>query len=294
MTAEKINIILIDKSGEIEQLLIEKLLKQNADFFEKKNKKLQIIRARDGAEASLKATNQTFDLAIIDAESPRISETIKIKKSSHEMCDCITLTNKNSDDLPVYLRNSKILPKPFDESILIACILEFLNKANAGSKEKKYSVDTRVVNAIIQAAIKVLSQFNISDIQMEKLFSVDSSNPLPGVISSSIDIKSEKFNGIMAISFDKKCYLAAVSAMLMEEYNEITDEIKDAVGEIINIIYGNAKSDITQYGVQMSIPKIITEAEQKVNCPPLTAALQIPFKSSKGCFYVQVYALPIE
>lgn len=47
--------------------------------------------------------------------------------------------------------------------------------------------------------------------------------------------------GSMAVSFSEKCILKIVSSMLGEEYSTITRDIEDAVGEITNMISGDAR-----------------------------------------------------
>jgi len=81
--------------------------------------------------------------------------------------------------------------------------------------------------------------------------------------------------------------------MLMEEQTDITADNQDAVGEINNIIFGNAKSDLAQFGVSMTIPKVIHGADQKMSCPEGSAAMRVPFTTEKGKFYIDVIAHPV-
>ncbi|OOP55662.1 MAG: hypothetical protein AYP45_13505 [Candidatus Brocadia carolinensis] len=65
--------------------------------------------------------------------------------------------------------------------------------------------------------------------------------------------------GVIALFCSKKFALKVASAILMTELNEFTGEVKDAIGEIANMIAGNVKTKLTaQYGdMQLSIPIVI-------------------------------------
>ncbi|MCB2285467.1 chemotaxis protein CheX, partial [Acinetobacter baumannii] len=95
------------------------------------------------------------------------------------------------------------------------------------------------------------------------------------------------------VSFDKGSYLEVVSSMLMEEQTELNADNQDAVGEINNIIFGNAKAEISNFGVQMTVPRVLLGSNQVVACAAGSAGMMIPFNTNKGKFYIVVVALPM-
>lgn len=295
------NILIVDSNRELELLVKEPLAKhlENTDV------SAVLIRAKDGAEAAIKSENQKFDMVLIDTEVPRLMDGgfvygIHTYKNTQE-AQVIVVSNKEVSDLPESLRKSKFFKKPVAPEDLIAAMANILNSQHQTAEKSpeptamtaaKYAVDVRVINAVIGSTTKVLAQFGVSSIKMEKATPKSPSDPFMGEVSSVIDIKSNSFEGYLCISFDKGSYLEVVSSMLMEEQTEINADNSDAVGEINNIIFGNAKAEITNYGVQMTVPRVILGAQQTSPCPAGSAGMLIPFTTGKGKFYLSVVAFP--
>lgn len=298
--------VLIVDDGSIQRTLGEAELTEQ---LRKKDIALTLVFAKDGAQASLKAVNQKFDAIILDTSVPRMVESgfannfrsVKNTRDGH----LYVVSAQRPDELPSSLQTGRVFPKPFDASELILALLQDLSGAveegtgasagavsGGGGEASRYSVDVRVINAVISATLKVLGQFQVGSISMGKPEMKSCQEPMAGVISSVLDIVSASFKGQLAISFDKGSFLEVVTNMLMEEQTDITPDNQDAVGEINNIIYGNAKSDLAQFGVAMSIPKIIHGAGKCLACPDGSASMRVPFVTSKGKFFIEVVAYP--
>ncbi|WII72915.1 chemotaxis protein CheX [Bdellovibrio sp. 22V] len=295
------NILIVDNNSELEQLVKEPLLKK----LENSGVSPVVVRAKDGAEAAIKSENQKFDMVLIDTEVPRLMDGgfvygIHTYKNTQD-AEIIVISQRELADLPESLQSSKFFKKPVTPDELITamiCILNVEHNGQAGDAKTtaaatKYAVDVRVINAMIKATMTVFQQFGIADVKMEKVCQKSPQDCMLGEVSSVIDIKSQSFQGYLTISFDKGSYLEVVSTMLMEEQTEITPDNQDAVGEINNIIFGNAKAEITSYGVQMTTPRVVLGANQKVTCPQGSAGMMIPFSTSKGKFFLTVVALPV-
>lgn len=295
------NILIVDNNCELEQSVKEPLLKQ----LESSGVSPIVVRAKDGAEAAIKSENQKFDMVIIDTEVPRLMDGgfvygIHTYKNTQD-AEVIVISQKDPADLPESLRSSKFFKKPVSPEELINAMISVLNvqhhgqakDASTAAAATKYAVDVRVINAVIKATTNVLAQFGVTSVKMEKAGPKSPQECLLGEVSSVIDIKSQSFQGYLSISFDKGSFLEVVSTMLMEEQTELTQDNQDAVGEINNIIFGNAKSEITSYGVQMTVPRVLLGSDQIVPCAAGSAGMMIPFSTSKGKFYLTVVALPI-
>jgi len=294
------NILIVDNNCELERLVKEPLLKQ----LENSGVSPIVVRAKDGAEAAIKSENQKFDMVIIDTDVPRLMDGgfvygIQSYKNTQD-AEVIVISQRDLSELPESLQNSRFFKKPVTPDELISAMIAILNVQHHGQEKDacttaaaaKYAVDVRVINAVIKATTNVLQQFGVS-ITMEKAAPKSPHDPLMGEVSSVIDIKSASFQGHLSISFDKGSFLEVVSTMLMEEQTELTQDNQDAVGEINNIIFGNAKSDITNYGVQMTVPRVLLGSGQTIPCAQGSAGMMIPFSTSKGKFYLTVVALPI-
>lgn len=68
-----------------------------------------------------------------------------------------------------------------------------------------------------------------------------------------------KYHGVIALFCSKRFALKVASTMLMTELTEFTSEVKDAIGEVSNMVAGNVKTKLTaQCGdMHLSIPIVI-------------------------------------
>lgn len=296
------NILIVDNNCELEQIVKGPLLK------ELKDSELSpiVVRAKDGAEAAIKSENQKFDVVLIDTEVPRLMDGgfvygLLSYKNTQD-ADLIVVSNRDLTELPDSLKNCKHFKKPVSPQELIGAMISVLNAQHHGTASKepatqaaaiKYAVDVRVINAVIKATMNVLGQFGVSDVKMEKAGPKSPHDPLLGEVSSIVDIKSAAFQGFLCVSFDKASYLEVVSTMLMEEQTDLTPDNQDAVGEINNIIFGNAKSEISNFGVALTVPRVMIGANQVIPCDKGSAGMMIPFSTSKGKFYITVAAFPL-
>jgi len=68
-----------------------------------------------------------------------------------------------------------------------------------------------------------------------------------------------QYHGVIGIFCSKNFALKVASSMLMMELKEFNNDVKDAIGEVSNMIAGNVKTKISeQYGeMHLSIPIVI-------------------------------------
>ncbi|QDK39824.1 transcriptional regulator [Bdellovibrio sp. NC01] len=298
------NILIVDNNCELEQLVREPILKQ----FKDSGVSPVLIRAKDGAEAAIKSENQKFDMVLIDTEVPRLMDGgfvygLHTYKNTQD-AELLVVSTKDPSELPDSLQHCKFFKKPVSPAELINAMVAVLNAEHHGDVKPqaaaataaaatKYAVDVRVINAVIKATTNVLAQFGVTDVKMDKAGPKSPHDPLMGEVSSVVDIQSQAFQGYLSVSFDKGSYLEVVSVMLMEEQTELNADNQDAVGEINNIIFGNAKAEISNFGVKMTVPRVILGANQSVPCAQGSAGMLIPFSTAKGKFYINVVALPV-
>lgn len=78
--------------------------------------------------------------------------------------------------------------------------------------------------------------------------------------------------------------------MFGEEMKEINNEISDAVGELTNMISGQARKELEETGKVFhgAIPSVITGKNHKLI--PMTKGhkIAIPFKTDSGIFTIEV------
>jgi len=94
--------------------------------------------------------------------------------------------------------------------------------------------------------------------------------------------------GTVAISFPRVTALKVVSEFIGEKQLALDETVKDAVGELANIIAGAAKKDLTQYKISISLPTVIIGENHKVQGGKEVMPLLVPFDSQFGSFHLVV------
>ena len=110
-----------------------------------------------------------------------------------------------------------------------------------------------------------------------------------GDISGIISLSGSK-EGVMVISLSKGAICRIVSSMFGEEYKEINDEVKDAVGEITNMIAGDARKMLAEKNIPLEagIPSIVVGRGHEISSLAEGKCLSIPFKIEEYPFVVEV------
>jgi chemotaxis protein CheX len=112
--------------------------------------------------------------------------------------------------------------------------------------------------------------------------------PEPSHDVSGIIGLSGNAQGSIAISFPKLVALKVVSKMLGSEIKVVGPELSDAIGEIANIVAGNAKQDLTQYQLSISLPNVIIGKDHVIIGQSGVPTIIVPFTSALGEFAMEV------
>lgn len=101
---------------------------------------------------------------------------------------------------------------------------------------------------------------------------------------------TNKFQGMLCLSFPTGTYLKVASGMLGQEYTEFDDDIRDVGNEITNIIMGNAKGVLSEtgYKIEMSIPSLIIGKGHLINYPKKSTIILIPITCDHGDFFIEL------
>lgn len=144
--------------------------------------------------------------------------------------------------------------------------------------------DIALAKPFIQATINVLS-------------AMASLSPKPGIpfvkhtpdahgdVSAIVGITGAK-TGAVALSFSQSCAIALVKGMLGDDIEDIMSDTRDAVGEITNMISGQARATLSEMGIPMqgSTPSIIFGTNHTLTFPGQASIIAIPFSTEYGDF----------
>lgn len=107
-----------------------------------------------------------------------------------------------------------------------------------------------------------------------------------GDITAIVTFTGDK-DGTLSLSFSKKCAIAMVKNMLGDDIADILKDAQDAVGEVTNMISGQARAGLTELGINLqgSTPRVFFG--KPTEAPPPGPAFAIPFDSSYGDFTLE-------
>ena len=149
-------------------------------------------------------------------------------------------------------------------------------------------MDVKFVNPFINATLNVLQTMAFVKSEAEKPY-LKKDDVARGDVSGVIGITGET-NGTISVTFDESCILKIVSNMFSEEMTEINNEITDAVGELTNMISGQARKELEEMGKLFhgAIPSVITGKNHKLIPMTKGPRIAIPFKTDSGNFTVEI------
>jgi len=93
--------------------------------------------------------------------------------------------------------------------------------------------------------------------------------------------------GSVVISMTHDIAFRLVSALIGETVSELDDDCTDAIGEIANMIAGNAKTDFPSSDNAISVPSVVV-GKHKVSYPTGVPVITIPCILDVGEMYIEV------
>lgn len=149
-------------------------------------------------------------------------------------------------------------------------------------------MDVKLVNPFINATINVLETMAFIAVDAGKPY-VKTDNLAVGDVSGVLGLTGIA-NGTIAVTFEEKCILTVVSNMFGETMSELNNEIADAVGELTNMISGQARRELEQIGkvFKAAIPSVVTGRNHSIIHYSDGPKIAIPFSTGNGNFTIEV------
>lgn len=109
-----------------------------------------------------------------------------------------------------------------------------------------------------------------------------------GDVSAVIGVIGDR-RGTFSISFDRMTAVHIVKQMLGDSIEDILLDVQDAVGEITNMISGQARVGLAEMGVRLqgSTPTVIMGNNHTIAHMTSTLAMAIPFSCAAGSFTLE-------
>lgn len=152
----------------------------------------------------------------------------------------------------------------------------------------------KYIKPFIEVCENVFQEFIGEALVVEHPHFVDRNDVHNWDISAIIGLTGEA-RGAVVISMGQDLALKLTGLLTGSEHKEMDDEVVDAIGEIINIIAGNAKRGLEEsFRLVISLPTIVRGAGHEIMWPnDLARIICIPFKifgSESFCLSVAIEA----
>lgn len=254
-------------------------------------KNVQILEARDGADAFTKLKNQHFDVAVIDLSMPKMAGQ-QILKSLHTLP-----SSQQPSKIMVYSAHSSAaeIKKEFGPEVDFIAkpssadeLISYFSRVLGVEKPKGQKMDLAIVNAFIDAACEVLKTMANVPSKKESLF-IRANHGASGDVSALIAINSPRQKGSMAICFEESCFVEVVSALLGEKQTQVTPENRDAAAELCNQIFGLMKRRLNEHGWEIlpAIPTVVTGPGHQIQHMATGPCISVRFSTPFGNFVIE-------
>jgi chemotaxis protein CheX len=149
-------------------------------------------------------------------------------------------------------------------------------------------MNVKLINPFINATINVLETMAFVTVNAGKPY-LKKDNVAVGDVTGVLGLTGVA-NGTISVTFEEKCILTVVSNMFGETMSELNNEIADAVGELTNMISGQARRELEEIGkvFKAAIPSVITGRNHSIKHYTDGPKIAIPFSTEHGDFTIEV------
>jgi len=147
-------------------------------------------------------------------------------------------------------------------------------------------MDVSYINPFISATMDCFKKMVFVDVTPKNPSLKNEPYPtydISGVIGLSGDAQ-----GSISLSFPQDVAIKVISSMLSAQINDKSPELVDGIGEIANIVAGNAKRGLSKFNLSISLPNVILGKNHAIGSQTGTPTIIVPFSSSLGFFSMEV------
>jgi len=148
-------------------------------------------------------------------------------------------------------------------------------------------VDVRYINPFIESTINVMKTMAFITAKPGKPY-IKKNQVATGDITGIIGLSGDN-EGSLSITFTFPCIKGVLESMLGEVHDEINEEVSDAVGELTNMICGNARNKLEAENINLTagIPTIITGQGHTISHITKSPVIVLPFNTDFGKFSLE-------
>lgn len=163
----------------------------------------------------------------------------------------------------------------------------------------KSALDVNFVNPFIKSTQITLQTQAGVEARIGKPFLKGAQQQTPTVVMGVLSLVSKVFQGSIALCFPATLFLVVCSKLFEEKQPTITGENAEVTGELLNLIFAQAKRMLNEkegYQIQKAIPTVIHGSAIAIRHMSKDAAVVLPFDTDAGPLYLEIslesYASP--
>ena len=143
-------------------------------------------------------------------------------------------------------------------------------------------MDVKYINPFIMAAQAVFKTMLGIEATLSKPV-IKTSRTTSGEVTGIMGLVGDK-KGTITISFQNKGALFIYKTLVGDASESVNSDVVDAIGEITNIISGQARKEFEKAGINLkaAIPMVIVGKEIELNFITTLPIVQLPFNFSVG------------
>jgi len=142
------------------------------------------------------------------------------------------------------------------------------------------------VNPFIESVNSVLETMLNCSTKRHGLVIKESKTPRY-LLSALIDVTGQS-DGLVVLSLSRNAAVGVLQRMLGKKASLINEDVRDAVGELANVICGTAKAKLEHLELSIGIPKMLAGRNHILDFPVGVLPLSILFESDIGPFAIEV------
>ena len=160
----------------------------------------------------------------------------------------------------------------------------------SAAKQANTKVDAGFLAPFVSGVVEVLSMQANINVEKQKPFVKGKEFESEIGIAGVIHLDCAQFKGTIAVCFPEEVFLKIYEHMLGESHTELVPEVQDGAAEILNMVYGQAKTVLKQKGYELekAIPTVMLGHNMKVHFIGSENAIIIPFKTDFGTFHLEI------
>lgn len=209
-----------------------------------------------------------------------------ILKSSDKNVYSINLT----PELLAQIKNDGL-----DQALSPATDIEAARKSFTREQAAKNQIDLEFITPFLKGTKSVLESQCKLPLQVLRPFVLQ--NPITGqgslenaAIAASLNFSSDRLSGNLVLSFTEELFRKAYEGMFEESLSEITKESEDAVGELLNMIYGAGKVELNLkgHGFLKAFPVILRGSQIGLREKKGTRTVVVPFEGGGSRLHLEI------